>query len=146
MSPDHIEVKGREITSPSMFTRPSDPPIPLPSIHGDARVTTLHAEWSRINSMVPQSSSIVGRIRQRGARYINRITGRADHAFLADLIRAVDAIAERCDELSERLSSNQLVVDEVASILGEEVTQLRAAVARLNVGAPTPTDVQPSNE
>ena len=43
-------------------------------------------------------------------------------------MRAVDAVAERCDELSERAANLEVIVDDLARILGEEVTQLRAAV------------------
>jgi hypothetical protein len=48
--------------------------------------------------------------------------------MLGDLIRAIDAVATRCDELSDRVSSLEVSVDDMARILGEEVTRLRAAV------------------
>jgi hypothetical protein len=50
--------------------------------------------------------------------------------LLAGIIRAVDAIAARCDELSDQLSQLQEMLDDASGILGEEVTRLRAVVER----------------
>ena len=60
----------------------------------------------------------------------SRLVGGADHLFLGDLVRAVDAIAARCDELSERVANLEVIADDLARAFGQEITQLRAAVER----------------
>ena len=113
---------------PTMFRRPSDPlepPLPLGS---SDTITTLHDEWGRLHA-APASTVTM---RQRMARKVRAQTARmglgTDRKMLGDLIRAIDALASRCDELSDRVNSLELTVDDMARILGEEVTRLRAAV------------------
>jgi tetrahydromethanopterin S-methyltransferase subunit B len=60
-----------------------------------------------------------------------RLTGGTDHRYIGDVIRAVDIIALRCDELSERVTQLAMSADDVARVLCEEVTELRAVVERL---------------
>jgi tetrahydromethanopterin S-methyltransferase subunit B len=60
-----------------------------------------------------------------------RIAAGGHGELLADLIRAIDAIAARCDELSGRVEKLEVVADDLARVLGEEVTHLRAAVERM---------------
>jgi hypothetical protein len=75
-----------------------------------------------------EQATLGRRLRTKLRVAASRITNRADHRLLGYLVRAVDAVAERCDELSERAANLEVIVDDLARILGEEVTQLRAAV------------------
>ena len=59
----------------------------------------------------------------------NRVPGGVDQVIIADLIRAVDAVAARCDELSDRLQHQQIVLDDAVTIFGEELTRIRAELA-----------------
>jgi hypothetical protein len=113
--------------APEMFRRPSDPPEPLPQIRASNPIGTLHTEWARMHSSPPEQTSPGRRLSKKVRLAASRMTNRADHRLLGDLVRAVDAVAERCDELSERAANLEVIVDDLARILGEEVTHLRAA-------------------
>jgi hypothetical protein len=52
--------------------------------------------------------------------------GSVDREIIADVIRAIDALANRCDELSDRLEHQHIILDDAVTILGEEITRLRA--------------------
>ena len=43
-----------------------------------------------------------------------------DREIIADVIRAIDALAARCDELADRLEHQRIVLDDAVTILGEE--------------------------
>jgi hypothetical protein len=128
--------------APSMFSRPADAPDPLPPLRSSEHIAALHREWQRLSAPTTADESEQWRRLGRTAkRYVRRGLGSADHDIVADLIRAVDAISARCDELSERLSAQQVVVDEIANIFGEELTRIRSAVAPLiarESGSPPP--------
>ena len=70
----------------------------------------------------------------------DRGLGRPDREVMANLIRAVDAVAARCDELLERLTSQQVSIDDMATIYGEELTRMRAELARVASRARPPAD------
>jgi tetrahydromethanopterin S-methyltransferase subunit B len=56
------------------------------------------------------------------------------------MVRAVDAVAVRCDELSERVGNLELTADDLARSLGQEIALLRASVERsLGTGPGTST-------
>jgi hypothetical protein len=124
-----------EDPAPTMFTLPSDLQGPLPSVrHGD-HVAQLHREWKRITAAHPGKSSPWHRLTRLVQRMANRGPGSVDREMIADLIRAIDAVAARCDEIAERLAQQQIVVDDVVNIFGEELTRLRAESALSRDGA-----------
>ena len=94
---------------------------------------TLHTEWARLHAERAETEALGTRLRNRTRSVTSRIVGRADHRFLGDLVRAVDAIAARCDELSERVANLEHISDDTARVLGQELTQLRAAVERIGL-------------
>ncbi len=114
---------------PVMFDLPSDAPPPLPSIRGGSEVTRIHDQWRHLNATrVPPGSSLIPRQIHRVRSLAHRFLGRSDHEFLADLTRAVDAVAARCDEISDQLSRQQLLTQNIAESLGQELTRLRALI------------------
>jgi hypothetical protein len=117
---------------PVMFKRQSDVPDPMASVrHGD-QVAKLHREWIRITSPPSEGSrSPKQRLGHMARRFANRFPGTVDQVFIADLIRAVDAVAARCDEISDRLEHQTIVLDDAITIFGEELTRMRADVAHL---------------
>ena len=131
----------RLMEPPEMFRRPTDPAEPPPPLRSGDRITALHHEWARMHSGA-DAATVAGRLRNEVRSVASRITNRADHRLLGDLVRAVDAVAERCDALSERTANLEIIVDDLARILGEEVTQLRAAIesraAEGSAGSPLP--------
>jgi hypothetical protein len=118
-----------------MFRRPSDPPeLPVP-IRGSEAITALHAEWARLHAAPVASGSLVERLRRTVRAQTSRIGLGNDRKLSGDLIRAVDAVAARCDDLSDRVSNLEVTLDDLTLILGEEVTRLRAAVERIEAEA-----------
>jgi hypothetical protein len=55
--------------------------------------------------------------------------------MIANLIRAIDAVAERCDVLSERLAHEDFVVDDAVNIFGEELTRIRVQLTAITDGS-----------
>jgi hypothetical protein len=115
-------------SAPSMFKRSADVPDPLPSIRHAEPLAQLHREWIRISTpLAGQSTSPWHRLVRLGRRIAS--PGGVDREMIADLIRAIDAVAARCDEIADRLGHQQIVVDDMANIFGEELTRLRAESA-----------------
>jgi len=113
-----------------MFRRPSDPPAPLPSLRSNEHIVKLHTEWARLHAMSAASQAPGARLRAKTRSAVSRLLGTADHQLLGDVVRAVDAVAVRCDELSERVGNLELTSDDLARSLGEEIARLRASVER----------------
>jgi hypothetical protein len=115
---------------PVMFRRPSDPPEPLPSLRSNEHIVKLHREWARLHATPAASQAPAARLRAKARSAVSRLLGTADHQLLGDVVRAVDAVAVRCDELSERVGNLELTSDDLARSLGEEITRLRASTER----------------
>ncbi len=117
---------------PSMFSRPTDVPEVLPPIRGSELLSIVHTKWAGAHTPaeVPVTSAwhkLLRRSRRVGAR----VMGRRDHELLGDLIRAVDAVAARCDDLAARVETLTTNVDDMARAYGEDITQARADLERL---------------
>lgn len=117
--------------APGMFRRPSDPPEPLQPLAGSEHIARMHTDWARLHAGPSAQETLGPTLRQRARAASLRLIGGSHRELLADLIRAVDAVAVRCDELSGRVERLEAVADDLARVLGEEVTQLRAAVQRV---------------
>lgn len=115
---------------PEMFRRPSDPPEPLPPVRGSEAITALHNEWARLHAAPAPAPTLSQRLRRTVRAQTARMGLGSDRKLLGDLIRAVDAVAARCDQLSDRVSNMEVTLDDLSRILGEEVTRLRVAVER----------------
>jgi hypothetical protein len=122
--------------APRMFQRASDVPDPLPSVRHGGDVATLHREWTSIATSIEGEGTSW---RHRFARLARRMTGRGslgvDRVMIANLIRAIDAVAERCDVLTERLAHQDIVVDDAVNIFGEELTRIRVQLAAITDGS-----------
>jgi hypothetical protein len=132
--------------TPSMFRRAADVHDPLPPVREADDVVKLHREWIRI-SMPPAGQSTAWW--PRLTRLLRRITrggpGAVDREMIADLIRAIDAVAARCDVIADRLDHQNVVVNDAVTIFGEELTRLRAdsAPALGDTGRPPPSPFGP---
>lgn len=119
----------KPLQPPRMFTRPSESGPALEPIRSGTHVTNLHANWARVARLgVDASTSWSGRLRAKTLSGIDRIRGRTDHELIGELIRAVDAVAARCDEMAARLAQQEAVTSEMAEAFGQELTRLTAAV------------------
>jgi hypothetical protein len=115
---------------PSMFRRPSDPVEQLAPLRSGDSIVSMHAEWARLHAETTPGANLGHRIKRKARTYATRLGIVADRRLLGDVIRALDAVAARCDELSDRVNNIEITVDDVSRILGEEVTRLRATVER----------------
>jgi hypothetical protein len=116
--------------TPRMFQRASDVPDPMPSVRHGEQVATLHRKWVGVAEVVNGESTS---FRDRAGRVARRITGRGslgiDRVMMSDIIRAIDAVAQRCDDISERLAHQDVLVNDVVTIFGEELTRIRVELA-----------------
>jgi hypothetical protein len=132
--------------TPSMFRRAADVHDPLPPVRQAEDVVKLHREWIRIST--PQAAQS-GALRPRFVRLVRRVVGRGpgaiDREMIADLIRAIDVVAARCDVIADRLDHQNVVVNDAVTIFGEELTRLRAESApeRGDAGGPSPSPSGP---
>jgi hypothetical protein len=123
--------------TPSMFQRAADVHELLPPIREADAVVKMHREWIRISAPpAGQSTALWPRLVRLVRRLANRGPGGVDREMIADLIRAIDAVAARCDVIADRLDHQNIVVNDAVTIFGEELTRLRAA------SAPVPGDAE----
>jgi hypothetical protein len=126
---------------PSMFNRPSDPPEPPLPIRNSDHIVTLHREWARSHREPDETPTLGRRLRRTARTIVSRVDNGMHDKLSGDLVRAVDALAARCDELSERVANLEVIVDDVARIFGSELTRLRADIesgARESKGSASP--------
>lgn len=128
VNPGPVDTGG----APKMLRRPADAPPPLEHVRGGDAVRTLHLDWAALHGSqaadpAPSGlwSHLIGRARRVAA------AGRSDRELLGAIIRAVDAIAVRCDELADRLAAQESLMEDVAGSYGEDITRLRADLAQL---------------
>jgi hypothetical protein len=114
---------------PEMFDRPTEAPPPLVPVQSSEHVTTMHMEWARRDVASTAKTSPWRRVIRKTRSTADRMLGRADNQMMGDLIRAIDAVAVRCDELSDRVARQEILIADMASSLGQELTRLRAVVA-----------------
>jgi hypothetical protein len=76
------------------------------------------------------TDTTAGRMRNR-VTTVAQIARGADHRFIGELIRAVDAIAARVDELSERVNTLATTTHDVGRVLSEELSQLQADLRQM---------------
>jgi hypothetical protein len=136
---DEMSPETRPDVAPTMFVRPADVPEPLVPLRSGMDITKLHRMWSSLSPSGPAPHIATWRrVVRRGRTYVNRGLGNPDRELMADLIRSVDAVAARCDELADRLSNQHVIVADMANIFGEDLTRLRAELARTVERAPAP--------
>jgi len=123
--------------TPSMFRRAADVHDPLPPVRQAEDVVKLHREWIRISAPpAGQSGAPWPRLVRMVRRIVGKGPGVVEREMIADLIRAIDAVAARCDVIADRLDHQNVVVNDAVTIFGEELTRLRAE------SAPGPGDAE----
>jgi hypothetical protein len=115
--------------TPSMFQRAADVHTLLPPIREADDVVNMHRAWIRISTPPPPGQSTA--LWPRLVRLLRR-------EMIGDLIRAIDAVAARCDVIADRLDHQNIVVNDAVTIFGEELTRLRAESAPVLGGAEPP--------
>jgi hypothetical protein len=132
--------------APSMFQRAADVHDALPPVRQADDVVKLNREWVRISTpQAGQSRALWSRLVRVARRIASRGPGAVDREMIADLIRAIDAVAARCDVIADRLDHQNVVVNDAVTIFGEELTRLRAESAPVlgDDGGPSPSPSGP---
>jgi hypothetical protein len=132
--------------TPSMFRRAADVHDPLPPVRQADDVVKLHREWIRISTpQAAQSRAPWRRLVRLVRRVVGKGPGAVDREMIADLIRAIDAVAARCDVIADRLDHQNVVVNDAVTIFGEELTRLRAesALAPGDAEGPSSSSLRP---
>jgi len=132
--------------TPNMFRRAADVHDPLPPVRQAEDVVKLHREWIRISTpQEAQSRALWRRLVRVMRRMVGKGPGAVDREMIADLIRAIDAVAARCDVIADRLDHQNVVVNDAVTIFGEELTRLRAESAPVlgDAGGPPPSPSGP---
>lgn len=132
--------------APRLLGRPADPPPPLDPVRGADAVAGVHRHWAAVHAEPAPAPPAGPGLRRRADRHVAAVAAAAlgpaqhhDRALIGDLIRAVDALAERCDTLADRLEALEALVAETVEVLGADLTRLRADVRAVPPAAPGPT-------
>jgi hypothetical protein len=99
-------------------------------------VQNLRREFSAQLQM--RKSPRLGSLRASARAWAGRVSGRSDRRLLYALAEATSALVDHCDSLTDRLATQETLLDEFTTILGEEVTRLRAEVDHLRRLSTTP--------
>lgn len=141
---------GTRLAPPRLLSRPAAPsPAPAP-LAASGPVTQLHRRWAQLHgapaSAGPEAPApAVADTGQGAAPAAHRIPGvrakvrarvataaagvqQADRAMTGDLVRAVDALAQRIDEITTRVTDLEALVQDVVDTVSEDLVRLQAAL------------------
>lgn len=132
--------------APRLFSRRADPlPLP-PALHDAEVVATLHLRWAQLAGAgqgAPPGAADAGdgpggggagvraKVRARVVAAA-RADAAADRGLIGDLIRAVDAVAARVDEVTARVGNLELLLQEVLDRTSEELVRVQVALGGLD--------------
>lgn len=123
----HDAVAGEAGDAPRSLRQPADAPPPLAHLAGVEQLQSFTRVWAARRDGTGTPASLLASVRA----WLGRVSGRSDRRLLVALAGATEAIATRCDLLSDRLAGQQAVTADVAGAYGEEITKLRAEVLHL---------------
>ena len=129
---------------PRLLARPAAPPTPLPPVHGSEEVAVLHLHWSQLTQHgrtfedeapgpgTRTPAGVRAKVRARVATAATdaaRTAQQRDRELIGDLIRAVDLVARRLDDVASRVAHMEALVQDVVETVSEDLTRLRVALA-----------------
>lgn len=133
--------------APRLLSRRADPePLP-PPLHDAEEVASLHRKWAQLSgagqAISPHGPAAGGAIGGTGgggvrakvrARVVAaaRTETAADRELIGDLIRAVDKVAARVDDVAARVGNLELLVQDVLDRLSEDLARVQAALGTLD--------------
>jgi hypothetical protein len=127
---------------PSLLEHPAGVSTPLEALRSSPEIAEIHAAWIRLHGVQPTT------LAARALRRMGAATAAAEGSsreLTGDLVRAVDAVAQRCDDLAARLANLEELVQEVITVLGGDLVRLRASAigpaARSATDAADPPDM-----
>ncbi|HEY1734213.1 MAG TPA: hypothetical protein VGG23_07190, partial [Acidimicrobiales bacterium] len=95
-------------------------------------VTAMHKAWSSAHDAGQNRGEPARSLRTRAEAAVSAVTGpgqRQDRAILASVIQAVDAVAQRCDEIAGRVAELETAINEVVDVLSADLVRARAELA-----------------
>ena len=113
--------------SPKMLRRPADAPAPLPHIRASEHLRELHEGWARVHGDLSPTSAVPPlwqRVGRKLRQFLPYTAG--ERELIGVLIRTADALALRCDEISDRLAAQESLMEDVTESFGADLTQLRS--------------------
>jgi hypothetical protein len=121
----HDAIAGDARRAPRMLRQPSDAPPPLGRVADDPALQSFRLQW------LARRAGTAGSIHRAIRGWAGRVSGRSDRRLLLAVATATDAVAAQCDHVADRLTTQEAVSADVASVFGEEIAQLRAEVLHL---------------
>ncbi len=123
--------------APKILTHAVRVAPPLAPVREDPDVTAVHEEWARLHGISDSGRPAETGVRSRIRRKVRDTAAEAaapgqqeNRALIGALIRATEVLAVRCDELAGRLSDLETVLEEVVSVVSEDLVHIRAALSR----------------
>ena len=142
VEPDQVmhQVVGRAralaTDPPRLLQKPPGTGTRLVPVQESDAVGAVHREWAEVHANEQErSAELGGGMRARVRAKVTSATAtatlqaqQADRYLIGGLIRAVDALAKRVDEIGERLQLLEAVVDDLVVVTGHELTAIRAVL------------------
>ena len=102
----------------------------LAPVRESDQLKAIHLGWVEQNGIPGIDPNRWRRLYKRARRSAGIMLGRPQPAdnLVGELIRATDAVAARCDELSTRLSDLELLFEDLIKVVGDDIVRLRAAI------------------
>ena len=134
--------------APRLLSHRAEPhPLPSPLRESD-EIASLHVKFARLVSSasgegppavgIPGSGGSGGagggvraKVRARVAA-VARADAGADREFMGSIVRAVAALADRVDEITQRVGHLELLVEDVVDRLSEDLVRVQAALGTLD--------------
>jgi hypothetical protein len=104
-----------------MLHQPADAPAPLAPATASEGVQSFRRAWSDRNAPAMRTLR----------SWAGRVSGRSDRRLLEALAHATEAMATYCDQLADRMTSQETVTADIADSFGQEIVRLRAEVVHL---------------
>jgi hypothetical protein len=131
----------QHVAPPGLLSRPADAPPVLTPLRDSDAIRSLHSGWARLHGApstpVAQWQRVVRKVRR------NLPFGAADRELIGALIRGVDQIATRCDEIADRLAATELLASEVTNSFGRDITHVRADLMTMRAALDGQTPMKP---
>lgn len=134
-----VAERARALASepPRLLRKPPGTGSRLPPIRESDALAAVHRDWAEVHATeqgrsVEPGGGVRARVRAKvttAAAEAALHSQQADRFLIGDLIRGLDAVAMRVDEIGERLQLLEAVVDELVIATGQDLTSIRAALA-----------------
>ncbi|HEY2213732.1 MAG TPA: hypothetical protein VGH31_01660 [Acidimicrobiales bacterium] len=119
----------QHVAPPMLLSRPAEAPPALEPLRGTDVIRSLHLDWARMHGAPSGPATIWQRLLRKVRRSLP--FGAADRELIGALIRGIDLVATRCDEMADRLATTETLTSEVTRSFGHDITHLRADLMTL---------------